>query len=137
MRDGSELVGWGVATGMWDAHVHEDGGARAARLPTAGSRSPAPTSDIGTGTYTVMTQVASDTLGIAVDRITVRLGDSDLPSAPVEGRLVGGGLGRRRGAARLPGARREALQGGGARSRPSRSATPSSTTSSFATAACG
>ena len=42
-------------------------------------------SDIGTGTYTVMTQVAADTLGLSPDRITARLGDSDLPAAAVEG----------------------------------------------------
>jgi len=84
MRDGSELVGWGVATGVWDAYfmktaarvrLHADG-----RLEVASA-----TADIGTGTYTVMTQVASESLGIDVDRITARLGDSELPEAPVEG----------------------------------------------------
>ena len=84
MRDGSELVGWGVATGMWDAlfmktaaraRLHADG-----RLEVASA-----TADIGTGTYTVMTQVASEALGIGIDRITAQLGDSDLPEAPVEG----------------------------------------------------
>jgi xanthine dehydrogenase YagR molybdenum-binding subunit len=43
------------------------------------------TSDIGPGTCTMMTQVAADTLGLPVEQITVRLGDSDLPQAPVEG----------------------------------------------------
>ena len=43
------------------------------------------TSDIGTGTYTVMAQVAADTLGLPVERITAKLGDSDLPASPVEG----------------------------------------------------
>ena len=37
--------------------------------------------DIGTGTYTVMTQVAADALGMAPDRITVRLGDTRLPES--------------------------------------------------------
>jgi xanthine dehydrogenase YagR molybdenum-binding subunit len=43
------------------------------------------TQDIGTGTYTVMTQVAADALGIAVHRIRFELGDSNLPPAPVSG----------------------------------------------------
>jgi xanthine dehydrogenase YagR molybdenum-binding subunit len=43
------------------------------------------TADIGTGSYTVMAQVAGETLGVALDKISVKLGDSDLPAAPVEG----------------------------------------------------
>jgi xanthine dehydrogenase YagR molybdenum-binding subunit len=43
------------------------------------------TSDIGTGTYTVMAQVAADMLGLPLDNITIRLGDSSLPQSPVEG----------------------------------------------------
>jgi xanthine dehydrogenase YagR molybdenum-binding subunit len=84
MRDGSELVGWGVATGMWDA-MFEKTAARA-RLDAQGRLEVAcATADIGTGSYTVMAQVAGETLGIPLDRISVKLGDSDLPAAPVEG----------------------------------------------------
>ena len=43
------------------------------------------TSDIGTGTYTVMAQVAADMLGLPIDNITVKLGDSTLPQSQVEG----------------------------------------------------
>jgi xanthine dehydrogenase YagR molybdenum-binding subunit len=43
------------------------------------------TSDIGTGTYTIMAQIVADTLGVPPDKITVKLGDSDLPTAPVQG----------------------------------------------------
>jgi xanthine dehydrogenase YagR molybdenum-binding subunit len=43
------------------------------------------TSDIGTGTYTIMAQVAADMLGLPLDDITIRLGDSTLPQSPVEG----------------------------------------------------
>src|SRR6478735_599048 len=42
-------------------------------------------SDIGTGTYTIIAQVAADTLGLLIDNISVKLGDSTLPQAPVEG----------------------------------------------------
>jgi xanthine dehydrogenase YagR molybdenum-binding subunit len=43
------------------------------------------TSDIGTGTYTIMAQVAADMLGVPLDNITIKLGDSTLPQSPVEG----------------------------------------------------
>jgi xanthine dehydrogenase YagR molybdenum-binding subunit len=43
------------------------------------------TSDIGTGTYTIMAQVAADMLGLPMENITVKLGDSTLPRSPVEG----------------------------------------------------
>ncbi len=84
MTDGKELVGWGVATGMWDAQFSKT--SASAKLSANGHLEVAcATSDIGTGTYTVMTQVAADTLGLPVAQITAKLGDSDLPTAPVEG----------------------------------------------------
>src|SRR6202041_1313258 len=43
------------------------------------------TSDIGTGTYTIMAQVAADVLGLPLDNIEIKLGDSTLPQSPVEG----------------------------------------------------
>jgi len=43
------------------------------------------TSDIGTGTYTIMAQMAADMLGLPLDNVTVKLGDSSLPHSPVEG----------------------------------------------------
>jgi xanthine dehydrogenase YagR molybdenum-binding subunit len=43
------------------------------------------TSDIGTGTYTIMAQVAAEMLGIPLDNVTIKLGDSTLPQSPVEG----------------------------------------------------
>jgi xanthine dehydrogenase YagR molybdenum-binding subunit len=43
------------------------------------------TADIGTGMYTVMSQIAADMLGLPLERVTFALGDSDLPPAPVEG----------------------------------------------------
>ena len=84
MRDGSELVGWGMATGMWDAQFSKT--SASAKLSTNGHLEVATaTSDIGTGTYTVMTLVAADTLGLAPEQITAKLGDSTLPTSPVEG----------------------------------------------------
>jgi xanthine dehydrogenase YagR molybdenum-binding subunit len=43
------------------------------------------TSDIGTGTYTIMAQVAADMLGLPLDNISIKIGDSSLPQSPVEG----------------------------------------------------
>jgi xanthine dehydrogenase YagR molybdenum-binding subunit len=88
MREGTELVGWGMATGVWEAPF-EKTGARA-RLAADGSLEVScAMTDIGTGTATVMAQVAGDTLGVPLERIRVRLGDSDLPEAPVEGGSCG------------------------------------------------
>ncbi|WP_242154299.1 xanthine dehydrogenase family protein molybdopterin-binding subunit [Sphingomonas sp. BAUL-RG-20F-R05-02] len=84
MRDGKELVGWGCATGMWDAQFSKT--SASAKLTANGHLEVAcATSDIGTGSYTVMALVAADTLGLPPEQITARLGDSDLPTAPVEG----------------------------------------------------
>src|SRR6185503_18204111 len=43
------------------------------------------TADIGPGTYTMMTQLAADMLGVPLDHVTAKLGDSALPDAPVQG----------------------------------------------------
>ena len=84
MRDGKELIGWGVATGMWEALLMQT--TARATLQTDGTFEIASAaSDIGTGTYTVMAQVAADSLGVPVDSVRVKLGDSDLPTSPLEG----------------------------------------------------
>ncbi|HAQ88911.1 MAG TPA: aldehyde oxidase, partial [Pseudomonas sp.] len=43
------------------------------------------TSDIGTGTYTVMTQIAAAAMGLPMEQVEFRLGDSNLSQAPLEG----------------------------------------------------
>jgi xanthine dehydrogenase YagR molybdenum-binding subunit len=84
MRDGRELVGWGMATGVWEATFEKT--AARARLAADGTLDVAcAMTDIGTGTATVMAQVAGDTLGVPLERIRVRLGSSELPESPVEG----------------------------------------------------
>ena len=83
-KDGHELVGWGFAIGAWEASMqttkataalHADG---TLEVATA-------TSDIGTGTYTILAQVAADTMGVNPAHIRVRIGDSSLPKSPIEG----------------------------------------------------
>lgn len=84
MRDGSDLVGWGMATGVWEA-LQMPAAARIVLTANGHAEVSCAASDIGTGTYTIMAQVAADTLGLPIENITIKLGDSTLPQAPVEG----------------------------------------------------
>lgn len=84
MVDGDELVGWGMATGIWDSLVMV---ARVSAVLHSNGRlvvSSAAT-DIGTGTYTAMSIVAAESLGLPLEQVTFQLGDSTLPMAPIEG----------------------------------------------------
>src|SRR6476646_7867904 len=84
MRDGTELVGWGMATGVWEA-LQVPISVRITLTTNGHAEVACATSDIGTGTYTIMAQVAADMLGLPLDNISVRIGDSSLPQSPVEG----------------------------------------------------
>jgi xanthine dehydrogenase YagR molybdenum-binding subunit len=84
MRDGSELVGWGMATGIWEA-MQQKTSARIVLTANGHVEVSCGTSDIGTGTYTIMTQLAADLLGLPLENVTAKLGDSTLPQSPVEG----------------------------------------------------
>ena len=84
MRDGSELVGWGMATGVWEA-LQVPITVRIVLTANGHAEVACATSDIGTGTYTIMAQVAADMLGLPLDNISIKLGDSTLPQSPVEG----------------------------------------------------
>ena len=84
MRDGGELVGWGMATGIWEA-LQMEAAVRIVLTANGHAEIVSAFSDIGTGTYTIMAQVGADMLGLPLDNVTVRLGDSTLPKAPVEG----------------------------------------------------
>src|SRR5215472_15288704 len=84
MRDGTELVGWGMATGVWEA-LQVPITVRIMLTANGHAQVSCATSDIGTGTYTIMAQVAADMLGLPLDNVTIKLGDSTLPQSPVEG----------------------------------------------------
>ena len=84
MRDGRLLVGWGMATGVWGAWqnpasakvtLNADGTARVSTAAT----------DIGPGTYTVVTIIAAEFLGLAPERVSIELGESRFPVAPSQG----------------------------------------------------
>ncbi len=82
-RDGLTL-GWGMAGAAWVAgrfaaeanmQLRDDGTVRIACA----------TQDIGTGTYTILAQLASDKTGVPIEKIEVELGDSALPDGPISG----------------------------------------------------
>lgn len=84
MRDGAILIGWGMATSTYPAHVWP-AAADVTVLPDGTARVRAGSQDIGTGTYTVMTQLAAETLGLPIDKVRFELGDTELPQAGTSG----------------------------------------------------
>jgi len=83
-RNGKYLVGYGMATATYP------GGRSAASVKVLMNAKGDVTVmtasiDIGTGTYTVLAQTAADALGIPVNHIDVKIGDSSLPGAPLAG----------------------------------------------------
>jgi xanthine dehydrogenase YagR molybdenum-binding subunit len=82
MRDGSQLLGWGMAT---ETYPGKNLPAKAiVRLqPNGRVQVETGSQEIGTGMYTIMTQVAADVLGISPDLIDAKLGDTNYPEAPI------------------------------------------------------
>ncbi|ACA17110.1 aldehyde oxidase and xanthine dehydrogenase molybdopterin binding [Methylobacterium sp. 4-46] len=84
MREGRELVGWGLATGVWEAYLMKS--SARARLALDGTLELAcSTADLGTGTYTILSQIGADALGVPLDKVRTLLGDTTLPEAPLAG----------------------------------------------------
>jgi len=87
MRDGDLLVGWGVAIGTWGAWQAPAGATITLNIDgtaTVGSA----TADIGPGTYTTMTIIAAEYLGLSPGKIRFELGNTKLPQAPSQGGSV-------------------------------------------------
>jgi xanthine dehydrogenase YagR molybdenum-binding subunit len=84
MRDGRLLVGWGAATGIWGAFL-SPATARITLRADGTARVASATSDIGPGTYTAMTIIAAEYLGLEPEGVKFELGDTRLPRAPSEG----------------------------------------------------
>ncbi|MBP2302661.1 xanthine dehydrogenase family protein molybdopterin-binding subunit [Azospirillum picis] len=84
LRDGEWLVGHGMAAA---ARGNLFGPSRARVRIDAGGRVMVETemTDIGTGTYTVLAQIAADLLGVPLARVEVRLGDTDDPASAGSG----------------------------------------------------
>jgi xanthine dehydrogenase YagR molybdenum-binding subunit len=84
MRDGRDLVGYGMATALLrafrfpaSARVGID---RAGRVLVETSAQ-----DVGQGLSTVLPQIAADALGVPVERVSLAIGDTALPAAPFTG----------------------------------------------------
>ncbi len=84
MKQNGLTLGWGMAGAAWVA----------ARFPAAASielrddgtvRVASGTQDIGTGTYTILAQLAAQKTGVALDKVEVALGDTTLPEGPISG----------------------------------------------------
>ncbi|MGV3587724.1 MAG: xanthine dehydrogenase family protein molybdopterin-binding subunit [Adhaeribacter sp.] len=84
MREGKTLIGYGLATGAWEVKQQKSS-AKAVLSPDGQLKVTSATADIGTGTYTIMTQIAAETLGLPLADVTFKLGDTSLPEAPLEG----------------------------------------------------
>ncbi|MBF8185547.1 xanthine dehydrogenase family protein molybdopterin-binding subunit [Nonomuraea sp. K274] len=84
MRDGDWLVGHGMA-GVSFFWLQEPCAARATVRDDGTAYVRSAVTDIGTGTYTVMTQLSAEFLGLRQDRVTFDLGDTDMPMGVVAG----------------------------------------------------
>lgn len=84
MRDGPLLVGWGMATGVWGAN-QMPASARITFRASGSAHVTSATSDIGPGTYTVMTMIAAEYLGLTPEQVEFELGHTDFPRAPSQG----------------------------------------------------
>uniref|UniRef100_UPI0035CAEC5C xanthine dehydrogenase family protein molybdopterin-binding subunit n=1 Tax=uncultured Methylobacterium sp. TaxID=157278 RepID=UPI0035CAEC5C len=89
MRDADGLlIGWGLGTATYPAGMFQ-GEARATLSADGTALFETAAHDMGQGAWTVLAQIASDALGLAADRLELRIGDSNLP----DGGLAGGSTG--------------------------------------------
>jgi xanthine dehydrogenase YagR molybdenum-binding subunit len=84
MKDGRTLIGWGMASAAYPTY-RTKAAAKATLLPDGSARVVAGTQDLGTGAYTVMTQVAADALGLPPGKVQFDLGDTQMPQTPMSG----------------------------------------------------
>ncbi len=84
MREKNTLIGWGMATSVYPAK-RSPASALARMNPDGSVLVEAGTQELGGGTYTTMTQVAADAIGVPVSSVTFRLGDTRYPETPVSG----------------------------------------------------
>lgn len=84
MKKGNKLVGYGMATGIWDAYQFPS---RVEAILTKEGKLELnnATTDIGTGTLTVMTQIAADEIGMDMANVTFGYGDSKKPFSMFQG----------------------------------------------------
>jgi len=83
-KEGNYLVGYGMATATYPAN-RSASSAKATLFADGHAEILCGTQDIGTGTYTIAAQIAADALGLPVEKITVKLGDSKYPKGAQSG----------------------------------------------------
>ena len=83
-RRGRYLIGHGMATATYPA-IRSTASVKAQIFADGSVKVLSATQDIGTGTYTIMAQTLADALGVPFEKISVEIGDSSLPPAPVSG----------------------------------------------------
>lgn len=77
-REGEWLIGYGMASAA-RGNILSEAKARVILNPDATVVVETDMTDIGTGTYTILAQIAAELLGLPLDDVTVKLGDTDLP----------------------------------------------------------
>jgi xanthine dehydrogenase YagR molybdenum-binding subunit len=89
VRDGRWLIGMGVASAYRDNQVTKS--AARVRLDGQGIVTvETDMTDIGTGSYTIIAQTAAEMMGVPLDKVVVRLGDSTFPVSAGSGGQWGG-----------------------------------------------
>lgn len=83
-REGNLLIGYGTAAAAYHT-LTADSSAVAQANADGTFEVRSATIDMGPGTYTSMTQVAADALGVPMSRVRFVLGDSTFPPAPLHG----------------------------------------------------
>ncbi len=84
-RSGHWWVGLGTASATYPAMTQLRNTARVTHTGAGRFTVAIAATDIGTGAWTVLGQIAADALGCGVDAVTMQIGDSDLPKATVAG----------------------------------------------------
>ncbi len=87
-REGEWLIGMGMAAAV-RSNLLMQSQARVRLTADGVAVVETDMTDIGTGTYTILAQIAGEMLGLPLDRIEVRLGDTDLPPGPGSGGSFG------------------------------------------------
>jgi xanthine dehydrogenase YagR molybdenum-binding subunit len=88
VREGDWLIGMGMAAAT-RSNLLVDSQARVTLTPEGRAVVETDMTDIGTGTYTILAQVAGEMLGLPVDQVDVRLGDTAFPHGPGSGGSFG------------------------------------------------
>ncbi|WP_187316368.1 xanthine dehydrogenase family protein molybdopterin-binding subunit [Hymenobacter puniceus] len=87
MREGRELIGYGMATTMYPAGRRK-AAAKATIFADGRALVQSATHELGNGAYTIFRQIGADGLGLPVEQVRFELGDSALPPTPTSGGSV-------------------------------------------------